>query len=126
MKHHTTQGPSQRQLRVGEQLRHIIAETLYRGHFHDETLMNAGQITVTEVRCSPDLKNATAFVMSLGGLNIDEIIPALNEHAHIFQKEIGRGGTMKFTPRVRFMKDESFENAQNIENLLRDLNIPKD
>lgn len=126
MKHHTTQGPSQRQLRVGEQLRHIIAETFHRGHFHDEALMDAGKITVTEVRCSPDLKNATAFVMSLGGENIDHIIPALNEHAHIFQKEIGKGGTMKFTPRVRFMKDESFENAQNIENLLRDLNIPKD
>lgn len=126
MKHRSSLEPSQRQLRVGEQIRHIISETLHRGHFHEEALMDAGQITVTEVRCSPDLKNATAFVMALGGKNMEEILPALNAEAHIFQKDINKGANLKFTPRVKFMKDESFENAQNIENILNSLNIPKD
>jgi ribosome-binding factor A len=63
MRSHRSAEPSQRQLRVGEQLRHIIAETMQRGHFHHEVLMNSG-ITVTEVRVSPDLKNATAYVIS--------------------------------------------------------------
>ena len=114
---------SQRQLRVGEQIRHIIAETLSRGHFHHEALMDAGAITVTEVRVSPDLKHATAYVMSLGGLNMEEILPALNESAHIFQKEVARGARTKFTPRIRFTTDNSFDEAQRIEDLLRD--IPK-
>ena len=128
MKHHSTssQGPSQRQLRVGEQLRHIVAETLQRGHFHHEALIDAGHISVTEVRVSPDLKNATAYVMSLGGKNMDEILPALNESAAMFQKEIGRQNTMKFTPRIQFRTDNSFAEAQKIENILRDLNLPED
>ncbi|MGQ0527838.1 MAG: 30S ribosome-binding factor RbfA [Alphaproteobacteria bacterium] len=113
--------PSQRQLRVGEQLRHIIAETMQRGHFHNEILMNAGRITVTEVRVSPDLKHATAFVMSLGGENMEEIIPALNESASVFQKDVGRQNTMKFTPKIKFMEDGSFEEAKNIEQILKEI-----
>lgn len=128
MKHHesSSNGPSQRQLRVGEQLRHIIAETMARGHFHNKALLDAGRITVTEVRVSPDMKNATAYVMSLGGLNMDDILPALNEAAPLFQKEIGRQNSMKFTPRVRFKADDSFAQAQKIEDLLRDLHIPEE
>jgi ribosome-binding factor A len=112
-------GPSQRQLRVGEQLRHIIAEVLQRGHFRDEALIDGAKaVTVTEVRPSPDLKQATAYVMPLGGENIDEILPALNKSTQVFQKEINRQSTMKFTPRIHFKMDDSFDNAQRLENIL--------
>ena len=124
--HRSSKEPSQRQLRVGEQIRHIIAETMARGHFHDEALLDAGRITVAEVRMTPDLKNAKAYVMSLGGANMDEILPALNDEAHVFQKEIGRQQNMKFTPKVRFVRDESFDEAQKIDELLRGVHIPED
>lgn len=115
-------GPSQRQLRVGEQIRHIIAETLQRGHFHDNALFDHS-VTVTEVRVTPDLKNARAYVMSLGGDNMDDILPALNDEARTFQKEINRQTNLKFTPRVMFVTDDSFEEANRIEDILR--NLPK-
>ncbi len=112
-------GPSQRQLRVGEQLRHIIAETMQRGHFHDEILINnASIVTVTEVRPSPDLRQATAYVISLGGEDMEEILPALNESAPVFQKDINAKATLKFTPRVRFKLDTSFESVQKLDALL--------
>lgn len=123
---HRTKEPSQRQLRAGELLRHIIAETMQRGHFHSEALRKAKAVTVSEVRCSPDLKNATAYVMSLGGDNMDEILDALNDEKNIFQKDIGRNSSMKFTPRVRFKADETFDEAERIETLLKSVNIPKD
>ncbi len=122
----TSSEPSQRQLRVGEQLRHIVAECLQRGHFHHEILLSAKGITVTEVRCSPDLRNATAYVMSLGGSNMDEILPALNDEARYFQKEINRNSNLKFTPRLRFKADESFDEAQRIDQLLKSVHIPED
>ncbi len=112
-------GPSQRQLRVGEQIRHIMSETLARGHFNDEILMDmAGMITVTEVRATPDLRQATAYVMSLGGKDIDKVLPALNNNAAIFQKDINTKSNLKFTPRVRFQEDVSFEKAQKLDELL--------
>ncbi|MEM7650960.1 MAG: 30S ribosome-binding factor RbfA [Pseudomonadota bacterium] len=125
MKPDRSKGPSQRQLRAGEQLRHIIAETMSRGHFSSEVLMDAN-ITVAEVRVTPDLKNAKVFVMSLGGSDMSDILPALNEEAHVFQKEIGRQQSMKFTPKVRFVRDDSFDEAQKIDELLRGVHIPED
>ncbi len=119
-----SKGPSQRQLRVGEQLRHIISETMIRGHFQNETLINAKAITVSEVRVTPDLKLATAYVMTLGGQDIDEVIPALNEEKDEFQTEINRQTNLKFTPRVRFRKDESFDEAQRIEAVLKEIQKP--
>lgn len=119
--HQSPKEPSQRQLRVGEQIRHIIAETMRNGHFRDSNLQDAGRITVTEVRVSPDLKNATAFVMSLGGEDMNQILPALNNEAAVFQKEIGRQITTKFTPRVKFVKDGSFDEAQKIEQILKSI-----
>jgi len=113
--------PSQRQLRVGEQVRHIIAETLQRGHFNHEALLDGGKVTVTEVRVSPDLKQATAYVLSLGGYNMDEILPALNEEHQTFQKEINRKSELKFTPRVTFKIDQSFDEAQKIDQILSGL-----
>ncbi len=126
MKHRSSAEASQRQLRAGELIRHIVVQTLQRGHFHHEVLLDGGQITVSEVRPSPDLKNATAYVYSLGGKNMEEVLQALNEDAHIFQKEINRNSNLKFTPRIRFVKDESFSNANRIEELLSEIHIPDD
>jgi len=115
-------GPSQRQLRVGEQIRHIMAETLQRGHFHDEALIDlAANITVTEVRPSPDLKQATAFVISLGGQDMDMLLPALNNNAAIFQKDINSKSNLKFTPKVRFKEDQSFEAVQKLDSILSNI-----
>lgn len=118
-------GPSQRQLRVGEQIRHIVADTLQRGHFNHESLLNSS-ITVSEVRISPDLKNASAYIMPLGGMgsdgvDIDGILDALNNEKNIFQKEIGRQSNLKFTPRLDFRKDKSFETAGRIEELIHEI-----
>ncbi len=124
-RHQQTKGPTQRQLRVGEQLRHIIAETMARGHFQDTALLDA-PVTVAEVRVTPDLKQAKVFVMSLGGQDMDTILPALNDEAHVFQKDIGRQLNMKFTPKVRFLRDESFDEAQKIDEILRTVHIPDD
>src|SRR3982750_916665 len=119
-----TPGQSQRQLRVGEQIRHTIAETLRTGHFNSEILFDQAQnVTVTEVRVSPDLKNATAYVTTLGGRDLELIIPALNEDAYLFQKDIGRVLTSRNTPRVKFVSDNSFAEADKIERLLK--NLPK-
>ncbi len=119
--------PSQRQLRVGEQIRHILSETLQRGHFNDEILIDQSHnIIVSEVRPSPDLRHARAYVMSLNGENMDTLLPALNEQSYVFQKEIARVSSLKFTPRVKFVTDTSFDEAQHIENLLRDVHIPDD
>lgn len=121
MRHSPPNEPSQRQRRVGEQIRHIIADTLQRGHFHDEILLNAANITVTEVRPSPDLKQATAYVMALGGKDMDSILPALNNNAAVFQKEINRQSNLKFTPKIRFKMDKTFGEAARIEELLREI-----
>jgi ribosome-binding factor A len=115
-------GPSQRQLRVGEQIRHMIAETLQRGHFGDPDLYDVAQtVTVSEVRVSPDLKNATAFVMTLGGQRMDTLLPALNNAAGYFQKEVARQLQTRYTPRLRFVPDNSFDEAAKIEEILKQL-----
>ena len=117
-----TEGASQRQLRVGEQIRHILSTTLQNGHFNSELLLNkSNTIIVSEVRPSPDLRHARAYVMSINGENMDKLLIELNENAHVFQKEIARGTSIKFTPRIRFETDNSFDEAQHIESLLRDV-----
>lgn len=116
----TTNQPSQRMLRVGEQIKHVIAETLARGHFHEPVLLDAG-VTVTEVRVSPDLKHAYAYVLSLGGRNMEDVLPALNNEAHYFQKEINRGTQLKFTPKLIFRRDESFDKATHLEGIIRNI-----
>lgn len=122
-----TNEPSQRQLRVGEQLRHVIAETLRRGHFNHEILLNhADQITVSEVRASPDLKHARVYVSCLSEVDFENILNALNDEYRIFQRVIGDTLNLKFTPRVRFVADESVAHAQRIDELLRGIHIPTD
>lgn len=119
--------PSQRQLRVGEQIRHMIAETLQRGHFRDEILVdNARNVTVSEVRMTPDLKNARAYVMTLGGKDMDTVLPALNDAASYFQKELGHKLKIKFTPRIRFVTDDSYEQANKIETILKNIHDEKE
>ena len=118
----TTNQPSQRMLRVGEQIKHVIAQALARGHFYEPVLMDkASSITVTEVRVSPDLKHATAYVMSLGGQAMDEILPALNEEAFNFQKEINKQTQLKFTPKLQFRKDETFDKATKLEGIISNI-----
>ncbi len=125
--HLSAKGPSQRQLRVGEQIKQIIAEKLSRGDFHHESLINAGYISVGEVRVSPDLRNAKAYVMALNeDDDLEAILKALNEESHQFSKEINRVSNMKFTPKIRFVRDESVEEAQRIDDLLRSVHIPDD
>lgn len=109
-------------LRVGEELRHIISETLREGGFDDPVLFErASTVTVSQVSVSPDLKYATAYVMSLGGIDMDEILPALNESAWIFQQDIAKGIKMRTTPKVRFMVDTSYDQVDKIERILRDI-----
>ena len=115
-------GPSQRQLRIGEQLRHVITDTLARGHFHDAFLMSkAGMVSISEVRVSPDMKHATAFATMIGGIGLAEALDALNANADIFQKEIGRQVRMKFTPKLKFVEDTVYDNAAKIDALLHSL-----
>ncbi len=119
--------PSQRQRRVGEQIRHVMSETLQRGHFDNELLFNkANSIAVSEVLPTPDLKQARAYVISYEGEELQDLVAALNEQAYIFQKEIGKGTNLKFTPKVKFLIDTSFDEARHIEELLHDLHIPSD
>ena len=82
---------------------------------------HAATITVTEVRVSPDLKHATAYVISLGGQMMDQLLPALNEEAFNFQKEIARSTQLKFTPKLQFRKDETFDKAQRLDSLINNI-----
>ncbi len=117
--------PSQRQLRVGEELRHGIARILERSNFRDPDLAGV-PITVTEVRASADLKNATVFVTPLGGANVDAVISALRRAAPYFRGQIAREVRMRFVPTVSFEPDMSFEYVSHIESLLRDPAVARD
>jgi ribosome-binding factor A len=122
MKKSTTTEPSQRMLRVAEQIKEVLAQSLLRGHFHDPVLLDAAaSVTVTEVRVSPDLKYATAYVISLGGKNMEEILPALNEEAYGFQKEINRQTQLKFTPKLQFRMDDTFDKVSRLEGIMHNL-----
>ena len=118
--------PSVRQLRVGEELRHALAEILGRGELRDPNLRGRA-ITVTEVRASPDLKRAIAFVTPLGDESTDPgILMALGRASSYLQGEIGRRIRLKFTPRLSFEFDDRFEYATKIDNLLREPGVSRD
>lgn len=127
------QGPSQRQLRAGELIRHALVDVLREQEIHDEALLGVS-ITVTEVRLSPDLKHATCFVEPLGaGVEAavtagheSEIIKALNVHAKFLRGQLGRHIDMKFTPDLRFRHDESFDAASHIDRLFDDPRVRAD
>lgn len=126
-------GPSQRQLRAGELVRHALVDILREEDIHDEALAGVS-VTVTEVRLSPDLKHATCFVEPLGA-GIDtapaaghesEVVKALNAHAKFLRGLLGRRIDMKFTPDLRFRHDESFEVAARMDALLADPRVQAD
>lgn len=118
-------GPSQRQLRVGEALRHALSEILMRGDIRDGDLESVS-VTVTQVKPSPDMRHATAFVEPLGGRNADKIVAALNRHKGFIRGEMGRMIALKFTPELRFVEDTSFAEAQKIEDLLKSERVRRD
>ncbi|MCH9019751.1 MAG: 30S ribosome-binding factor RbfA [Proteobacteria bacterium] len=110
--------PGQRQLRVGEELRHALAEVFARGSLRDPALKDAS-VTVTEVRISPDLRNATAFVTPLGGGDATELLAALARAAPYVRGQIGRMMRLRFTPAIAFELDTSFDRVSYIDALLR-------
>lgn len=112
---------SQRQLRVGEELRHVLSRILNEGGSADPDLYDVN-ITVTEVRISPDLRNATVFVMPLGGKDANTLLPALKRARGFFRHEVAKEmRNMRNVPDLRFAIDESFDQAQRIESLLKDI-----
>lgn len=123
-------GPNQRQLRVGERIRHILAQIMLQGNLHDPALAQANLISVTAVDIGPDLKNATAYVMPLGGKNAGPIVEALNRAAGYFRSQMAPELDLRYTPRVSFRIDNSFDEADRVSRLLnqervqRDLNAP--
>ncbi|EHQ99565.1 30S ribosome-binding factor RbfA [Bradyrhizobium sp. WSM471] len=118
-------GGSQRQLRVGEQVRHAIAEILAQGSVHDADL-EGHIITVPEVRMSPDLKLATVYVMPLGGRDTEIVLAALERNKKFLRGEVARRVNLKFAPDLRFRVDERFDEAERIEKLLRTPAVQKD
>ena len=120
-----TPGGSQRQLRVGEVVRHAVADILSQGSVHDPDL-EGHIITVPEVRMSPDLKLATVYVMPLGGRDIEEVLAALERNKKYLRGEIARGVNLKFAPEIQFRADERFDEAERIEKLLRTPAVQRD
>ncbi len=125
--HHRDQsaGGSARQLRVGELIRHALAELFARGDVHDPVL-EGHMITVPEVRMSPDLRLATIYIMPLGGRDAEAVLAALEENKRYLRGEISRRVNLKFAPEIRFRVDERFDEAERIEKLLRTPAVQRD
>ena len=121
----TGQGPSQRQLRVGELIRRTLSDVLMRGDVHDPEL-NAMSITVGEVRTSPDLKVVTAFVLPLGGQNADEALDALRRNRAELRRAVTKALTLKFSPEIRFAVDETFDRMDETRRLLSEDRVRRD
>ncbi|MAR78741.1 MAG: ribosome-binding factor A [Rhodospirillaceae bacterium] len=120
MRKNLSKTPSQRQLKVGELLRHKISEELIRNPFFDDKLSDM-PLTVTEVKMTPDLKRAKVFILPLNGNSSDEIFSRLNLVAPKIQGKIGRSLGLRFTPEIIFKKDLTFENVAKIEKLLQNV-----
>jgi len=116
---------SQRQLRVGEEVRHALARILARGELSDPALHDIA-LTVTEVRVSPDLRNAKAFVVPLGGAGMPAVVKALNRASGYFRGQLGREINLRYTPRLDFEADVSFDEAQHIDALLHRPKVQRD
>jgi ribosome-binding factor A len=118
-------GPTQRQLRVGELIRHALAEMLARGEIYDDVLASH-LVTIPEVRMSPDLRLASIYVMPLGGKDVQPVLAALERNKKYIRSEIAHEVNLKFAPDIRFMADESFDEADRIERLLASDKVRKD
>jgi ribosome-binding factor A len=118
-------GPTQRQLRAGELVRHALVEILREEEFDDEALRGAS-VTITEVRISPDLRHAIVFVEPLGGAHAGEVVKALGKHARFLRGRLGHAIALKFTPDLKFVHDESFDEAERIGRLFDDPRVRAD
>lgn len=114
----TARQPSQRQLKIGEEIRHLVADILHRGSFHDPVLETVS-VTITEVSVSPDLSNARLFVMPLGGTEQEAVLASLNQLAKPIQNQLARRLSTRRTPKIRFVTDTSFEVAGRLDSLIR-------
>lgn len=117
---------SQRQLRVGEEIRHALASVLLRGDVPWPAGFHPPTVTVTEVKVSPDLQNATAYVMPLGGQKVAETVKTMNAGAGFFRFMVGKAVPLRHTPTIKFMADETFEEATRIEKILLDPKVARD
>ena len=121
----TPETRSVRLLKVGEQVRHILSELLARREVHDETL-TGHSVSVTEVRMSPDLRHATVFVKPLLGVDEGEVLTALRQNTAFFQREVASRLRLKYAAKLKFLGDESFDEAARIEALLADPKVARD
>ena len=121
----TTEGRSVRLLRVGEQVRHALSDILMRGDVHDDTLASH-LVSVTEVRMSPDLRHATAFVKPLLGQDEEAVLKALRTNTAFLQREVARRVNLKYASRIKFLADESFDEGSHIDALLRAPKVAQD
>ncbi len=121
----TAEGRSVRLLRVGEQVRHVLSELLLRGEVHDETLASH-LVSVTEVRMSPDLRHATAFVKPLLGQDEDVVLKALRTHTAFFQREVAKRVRTKYAAKIKFLADQSFDEGGKIDAILRSTKVAPD
>jgi ribosome-binding factor A len=126
-KHHAESlaGGSQRQLRVGELVRHALADMLARGDVHDP-IIESHMITIPEVRVTADLRLATVYVMPLGGRDAEEVVAAFERHKKFLRAEIAHRINLKFAPDVRFRIDDRFAEAERIDKLLRSPEVKRD
>ncbi len=125
LKKGSNKGPSQRQLRVAENLRHELSQIFTRVDIRDEDLTGV-IITVSEVRTSPDMRNATVFVMPLGGERAKEIVEALERHKKFLRGELSRKVHLKYMPELHFKLDESFDNSGRISEVLNSEKVARD
>jgi ribosome-binding factor A len=121
----TPDGRSVRLLRVGEQVRHILSELLARGEVHDDVL-TSHSVSITEVRMSPDLRHATVFIKPLLGANEEAVLKALRSNTAFFQKEVAARVRLKYAAKLKFLADDSFDEASRIEGLLADPKVAQD
>jgi ribosome-binding factor A len=121
----TPDGRSVRLLRVGEQVRHILSELLARGEVHDDVL-TSHSVSITEVRMSPDLRHATVFIKPLLGANEEAVLKALRTNTAFFQKEVAARVRLKYAAKLKFLADDSFDEASRIEGLLADPKVAQD
>lgn len=120
-----TSSPSVRILRVGEQVRHVLADILQRGDVHDEVLAKH-MVSVTEVRMTPDLRHATAFIKPLLGRDEEAVLKALRTNTAYLQREVAKRVKTKNAAKLKFIIDESFDEGSHIEQLLRDPKVARD
>ena len=121
----TAEGRSVRLLRVGEQVRHVLSDLLARGEVHDDTLQSH-MVSVTEVRMSPDLRHATAFVKPLLGQDEDVVLKALRTNTAFLQREVAKRVRTKYAAKLKFLLDESFDEGGHIDRLLRSEHVAQD